>query len=50
MERRGFKFKESQDEIIQSFDEIAADFYTPEELAEREKFLKHQFGEDTQGL
>jgi hypothetical protein len=50
LERRGFQFKESQDDIVQSFDEIAADLYTPEELAERNKFLKKQFGNDIEGL
>lgn len=50
LERRGFTFKEDKNEIVESFDEAAQALYTPEELAEREKYLRRQFGNNIDGM
>lgn len=47
MERRGFTFKDGEKE---SFDDIANNYYTPEELEKRNKWKREQFGEDVEGL
>lgn len=50
MERRGWEFKNKKDEDTPTFNDIAQDLYSPEELKEREKFLKKQFGDNVEGL